>query len=123
MQELHYFSAPDHREEQWKQREHTPAAAARCLFRAMCPLGTGCIKLIALIVQLGNFSFIPLDKLLMKILNTNCQGQTPVEVFDGYFHFDNESLITSLNFPFVLYTLNGNFNFMIFPLLIYKNVI
>lgn len=95
----------------------------RGLFWAMCPPGTGCIKLIALIVQLGNLSFIPLDKLLMKILNTNCQGQTPVEVFDGYFHFDNQSLITSLHFPFVLYTPNGNFSFMIFPLLIYKNVI
>lgn len=123
LQEFQYFSAQDHHEELWGQGEHAPAAAARRLFWAMCPLGTGCIKLIAHIVQLGSLTFIPLDKLLMNILNANCQGQTPVEVLDGYFHFDNESLITSLSFPFVLYTLNGNFSSMIFPLLIYKNVI
>lgn len=123
LQEFRFFSAQDHHEEQWRQGEHAPAAAARRLFRAICPLGTGCIKLIAHIVQLGNLFFIPLDKLLMKILNTNCQGQTPVEVLDGCFHSDNESLITSLSFPCFLHTLNGNFSSMIFPLLIYKNII
>lgn len=48
--------------------------------------------------------------------------QTSVEVFDAYFHFDDESLITSLSFQLVLYTLNGNFSSMIFLLLIYENV-
>lgn len=89
----------------------------------ICPLGPGCIKLIAHIVYLGTLSFIPLGKLLMKILSTNCQGQTPVEVLDGYFHFENESLITFLSFPFVLHTRNGNFSSMIFPLLIHNDVI
>lgn len=34
--------------------------------------------------------------------------QTSVEVFDAYFHFDDESLITCLSFQLVLYTLSGN---------------
>lgn len=63
------FFAQDHHEE--RQREHTLAGAARGLFWAICPLGTGYIKLIAHIAPLGNLSFIPLAKLLMKILSTN----------------------------------------------------
>lgn len=45
-------------------------------------------------------------------------------LLDAYFHFDNESLITSLSMSFqlVLYTLDGNFSSMIFPLLSSENM-
>lgn len=107
------------------QRKDALEAAARCLFWAICPLRSGCLKLIAHTLHLGNLCFIPLANLLMKILTTNNPGQTSVEVLDAYFHFNDESLITSLcmNFQLVLYTLDGNFSSMIFPLLIYENVV
>lgn len=98
-----FFSAQHHHEEQQRQKEHALTAAARGLFWTICSLGTGCIKLIAHTAQLGNLSFFLLAKLLLKILNTNSQGQTSVEVLDAYFHFDNESLITSLSCSFRLF--------------------
>lgn len=35
--ESHFFSASDHREEQWRQGEHTPAAAAKGSFLGYVP--------------------------------------------------------------------------------------